>query len=74
MQRLERDKVVHRPRENGYLFRADDADNLEEGMERIVSDLSMLMEMGTSSYELVVSEHSSARNLETLLAFAERRE
>ena len=75
MQRLERDKIVHRSRENGYVFRTDDADDLEERMERIVSDRSMLMAMGTRSYELVVcSEHSPARYVETLLAIAERRE
>ena len=54
--------------ENGYVFRTDDVHNLEECMERIISDRSRLVEMGAMSYELVVSEHSPARYVEALLA------
>ena len=63
-----------RPGENGYVFRTDDIDDLRECMERIISDRSRLVEMGARSYELVVSEHSPARYVESLLAIAERRE
>ena len=60
--------------ENGYVFSTDDIDDLKDCIERIISDRSRLVEMGARSYELVVSEHSPARYVETLLAIAERRE
>ena len=60
--------------ENGYVFRTDDLDDLKDYMERIISDRRRLVEMGSRSYELVVSEHSPARYVEALLAIAERRE
>ena len=59
--------------ENGYVFSTDDLDDLKDCMERIISDRSRLVEMGSRSYELVVSEHSPARYVESLLAIAERR-
>ena len=57
--------------ENGYVFRTDDLDHLEKCMERIISDRERLIEMGARSYELVVSEHSPAKYVESLVSIAE---
>ena len=59
-----------RPGENGYVFRTDDLDDLEECMERIISDRVRLVEMGARGYDLVVSEHSPARYVESLVSIA----
>ena len=62
-----------RPGENGYIFRTDDLDHLVECMERIISDRSRLKEMGARSYELVLSEHSPERYVQSLVSIAEGR-
>ncbi len=59
--------------ENGHVFKTDDIDDLIDCIERIISDRSKMADMGARSYDLVVSEHSPARYVETLLAIAERR-
>ena len=59
-----------RPGENGYIFRTDDADHLEECMESIIRDRDRPVEMGTRSYEIVVSEHSPDRYVERLVSIA----
>lgn len=56
-----------RPGENGFVFRADDADDLEKCLERILTDRKRLMRMGRRSHELVVSEHSPERYVNTLV-------
>ena len=56
--------------ENGYVFRTGDGRDLERRMEDIVSDRARLVEMGESSHELVVSEHSPERYVETMEALA----
>ena len=63
-----------RPGENGYVFSTDDADDLVNCIERVISDRASLVEMGARSYELVVSEHSPERYVDALLAIAQRRE
>ena len=63
-----------RPGENGYIFRSGDADDLERCMERIVTDRIALMAMGARSYDLVMSEHSPARYVDSLVAIAEGRD
>ena len=60
-----------RPGENGYIFKTDDLDDLVKCMERIISDRERLKQMGVRSYELVISEHSPARYVETMVAIAE---
>ena len=40
-------------------------------MELIVRDRILLMEMGAKSYNLVISEHSPAKYVESLLAITE---
>ncbi len=62
-----------RPGENGYIFRTEDLDHLVECMERIISDRERLKQMGARSYELVLSEHSPSRYVETMVAIAEGR-
>ena len=57
-----------RPGENGFVFRADDPDDLEACMTRIAGDRERLVEMGRRSYELVISEHAPERYVETLMA------
>ena len=59
-----------RPDENGYVFRSDDLDDLEECIELILSDRVRLVEMGAKSYELVISEHSPERYVESLVSIA----
>ena len=59
-----------RPYENGYVFRADDLDDLEDCMKRIFSDPVRLLEMGTRSYEIVVEEHSPEQYVESLVSIA----
>ena len=59
-----------RPCENGYVFRADDLDDLEDCMERILSDRVRLMEMGARSYEIVVAEHTPQGYVERLVSIA----
>ena len=49
------------------MFKTDDVDDLVDCMESIISDRGRLVDMGVMSYELVVSEHSPERYLETLL-------
>ena len=63
-----------RPGENGYVFRTDDVDDLENCMERIISDRDRLVDMGTRSYELVISEHAPGRYVESLLELTGRHE
>ena len=60
-----------RPGENGYVFRTDDLADLQQCMERIVTDRGTLMEMGARSYDLVVSGHSPERYVESLVSIAE---
>ena len=62
-----------RPGENGYVFRTGNVDDLEQCMERIVTDRSTLMEMGARSYDLVISNHSPAGYVDSLVAIAEGR-
>ena len=57
-----------RPGENGFVFRADDPDDLEVCMTRIAGDREKLVEMGRRGYELVISEHAPERYVETLMA------
>ena len=64
-------KCYIRPGENGYVFRTDDLEDLEQCMERVVTDRGTLMQMGARSYDLVVSEHSPARYVDSLVAIAE---
>ncbi len=59
-----------RPGENGYVFRTDDLDHLVDCMERIISDRERLKQMGVRSYELVLSEHSPSRYVETMVSIA----
>ena len=59
--------------ENGYVFRTDDLDHLEECIERIISDRVRLRAMGARSYELVVSEHSPAKYVERMVSIANGR-
>ena len=61
-----------RPGVNGYVFRTDDLDDLEECIERIIRDRNRLMEMGARSNELVVSEHSPERYVEKLVSLVGR--
>ena len=65
-------KACVRSGENGYVFRTDDLNDLEECMERIIRDRNRLMEMGARSNELVVSEHSPERYVERLVSLLGR--
>ena len=65
-------KACVQPGENGYVFRTDDADHLEECMERIVRDRPRLMAMGARSHEIVVSEHSPAKYVEKIVSIVTR--
>ena len=56
--------------ENGHVFRTGDGRDLEKRMESIIADQSRLVEMGARSHELVLSEHSPARYVETMEALA----
>ena len=58
--------------ENGYVFRTDDVDDLKDCMERIVYDRSRLVDMGSRSYEIVLSDHSPSRYVQELLSIAGR--
>lgn len=62
-----------RPGENGYVFRTDDLDHLVECMERVIIDRDRLKRMGARSYELVLSEHSPEKYVESMVAIAEGR-
>ena len=62
-----------RPGENGYVFRSDDLDHLVECMERVIGDRDRIIEMGARSHELVVSEHSPERYVQSLVSIAEGR-
>ena len=53
--------------ENGFVFRTDDANDLEMCLERILTDRKRLMQMGRRSHELVVSEHSPERYVRSLM-------
>ena len=53
--------------ENGFVFCDDDADDLERCLERILTDRKRLTQMGCRSHELVVSEHSPERYVNTLV-------
>lgn len=55
-----------RPGENGFVFRSDDADDLEACLDAILSDRDKLIQMGHRSYELVISEHSPKRYVEAI--------
>ena len=59
-----------RPGENGYIFKTDDLGDLVGCMDRIISDRDRLKQMGARSYELVLSEHSPARYVESMVAIA----
>ena len=63
-------KCYVRPGENGFVFRTDDADDLEARLERIVKDRKRLVEMGRRSYELVISEHAPSRYAKALVEIA----
>ena len=56
--------------ENGYVFRTGDVQDLQERMENIIADRDRLVEMGERSHALVLSEHSPAKYVETMLALA----
>ena len=56
--------------ENGYVFRTGDGGDLEERMESIIADRSRLVKMGERSHELVLTEHSPAKYVETMEALA----
>ena len=56
-----------RPGGNGFVFRTDDADDLEMCLERILKDRKRLIQMGRFSHELVVSEHSPERYVRSLM-------
>ena len=62
-----------RPGENGYIFKSDDLDHLVECMERIIEDRDRLMKMGARSYDLVVSEHSPSKYVDTMVSIVEGR-
>ena len=64
-------KSCIRTDENGHVFRTDDVDDLKESIERILHDRGRLVEMGTRSYEIVISEHSPAKYVERLVSIAE---
>ncbi len=59
-----------RPGENGFVFRADDLDDLEACMYRIASDRDLLAAMGRRSYELVVSEHAPEKYAQAIMEIA----
>ena len=59
-----------RPGENGFIFRTDDLDDLTASIDKILRDRERLVEMGQRSYELVITEHSPERYVETLLSLA----
>ena len=59
-----------RPGENGYIFKTDDLDDLVACMERIICDRERLKQMGARSYELVLTEHSPAKYVETMVSIA----
>ena len=56
--------------ENGYVFKSDDAEDLQKCIERIVSDRHHLIQMGKRSYEIVVSEHAPQKYVERILELA----
>ena len=56
--------------ENGYVFKTGDGRDLEDRMESIVADRSRLVDMGVRSHELVVSQHSPTKYVETMEALA----
>ncbi len=57
-----------RPGENGFVFRSGDLDDLAACLARIVSDGERRRAMGERSYQLVLSEHSPQRYVESLMA------
>ena len=63
-------KCYIRPGENGYVFRTDDLDELVECIERIISDRERVIQMGTRSYELVISEHSPSSYVKVMVSIA----
>ena len=56
-----------RPGENGFVFCADDADDLEMCLKRVLKDRKRLIQMGHRSYEMVISKHSPERYLNALV-------
>ena len=56
--------------ENGYVFKSDDAEDLQECIERIVSNRVRLVEMGRRSYDIVVAEHSPEEYVKSMLELA----
>ena len=60
-----------RPSENGYVFKTDDLNDLVKCLESMISDRERLKQTGSRSYDLVLSEHSPARYVETMVAIAE---
>ena len=59
-----------RPGENGFVFRSDDAKDLESCLDKILKSREGLMKMGHCSHELIVSEHNPERYVETLVNLA----
>ena len=57
--------------ENGFVFRTNDLHDLEVCVDRILQDKQKLILMGNNSYRLVVSNHSPARYVKTLLSIVE---
>ena len=56
--------------ENGYVFRTGDQRDLEDCIESIITDDALMVEMGKRSHELVGSEHSPSKYVETMEALA----
>ena len=56
--------------ENGYVFKTGNPQDLEDRMESVIADRARLVKMGERSHELVVSEHSPERYVETMEALA----
>ena len=59
-----------RPGENGFVFRTDDADDLEICLNKTLRNRKRLIQMGHRSHELVVSEHSPERYVNMLVNLA----
>ena len=56
--------------ENGYVFRTGNAQDLEERIESVIANRTRLVEMGERSHELVLTEHSPSKYVETMEALA----
>ena len=60
--------------ENGFVFRTDDADDLEACLERILKNRKGLVEMGNRSYQLVLTEHALERYVDALFSIVNPRD